>query len=79
MLSTIEGRVLGDMLPITAAELPRVEWDSFDAGFQQRVQLFDLIEDPFEDSNIAGSHREMVDLMAAMVVEQVRKRMVLLQ
>ena len=60
----IEGKKLGDVMPVGEENLPRADWELFDKGFKERVQLYNLKEDPFEKVNLAGEKRDIVDDMA---------------
>jgi len=58
----------GDTIPITEENLPRANWDNYDLG---HVQLYNLKNDPYEDSNIALDNTQLVEEMAARLRNQV--------
>ena len=74
LLRRLDGRKLGDVIPIDEGNLPRPDWDLFDLGFTDRVQLYDLKNDPYETTNLAGGRRDLVDDMVKAMVEIVSNR-----
>ncbi len=68
----------GDTMKITEENLPRADWASFEKGFTDRVQLYQINKDVGETNNLAGTREghAIVDKMTAELRELVRNAVV---
>lgn len=58
VIQLLQATPFGETIPVTDDRLPRADWGELDAG---RIRLYNLTSDPFETTNVAASHRDVVN------------------